>query len=276
VKSVHAAVPGGGAIARDPAPHGAPRERVVLPAVLLIVGFWWLATGAIVALQRDAVTRTAALIVLTALAAFGAYLIHSRRERTTPAAARESLLGGALLWAWVSASFYAGWIVGPGLQGPTTADGPSFRAALEALHSTWYNEVASVGCLVLAWVLTRGASNRMGLHVLVVFWGMHQLARVNLFLGVVNPATRFLPEPLLWLAEFFGPARNSPLLALSVIWLSFLAALLFRRARVAPDPFRRHAAALLGVLVALGALEHLLLGTSWDAPLWDAFLRARG
>jgi hypothetical protein len=33
---------------------------------------------------------------------------------------------------------------------------------------------------------------------------------------------------------------------------------------------------LVGVLVALAALEHALLATSWQLPLWDLFLRARG
>jgi putative photosynthetic complex assembly protein 2 len=253
-----------------------PRDRVMLSAAAVVIGFWWVATGLIVALQRDPLTRFAAAVAATALAVAGAWLIWSQRDLRTPAAARRSMIGGALLWAWVSTAFYGGWIVGPGITGPPAAEGPSLGLALEAVLAMSHNEVASVACLFLAWALTRGAPNRLGLHILVVFWAMHQLARLNIFLGVVNPATHFLPERLAWLTEFYGPARNSPLLALSVIALSGVAAWYFHRAIRGSEPFVRYAGALLGTLVALGALEHLLLGTAWDAPLWDAFLRLRG
>jgi putative photosynthetic complex assembly protein 2 len=258
------------------APGDPPAERVWLPALGLIVGFWWLATGLIVALQRDPVTRLTALAAATGLAVAGARMMWSNRHHASPAAGRRSLIGGALLWAWVSATFYAGLIVGPGIGAPPDAAGPSLALALQAIHATSYNEAASLACLALAWALTRGGVNRLGFHVLLVFWAMHQLARLNIFLGVVNPATHFLPERLAWLTTFYGPARNSPLLAVSVVLLGLVALVFLRRARGGAAPFQRHAAALLGILVALGALEHLLLGVSWNAPLWDAFLRLRG
>jgi putative photosynthetic complex assembly protein 2 len=259
----------------------APRadRRVMLKALLFIGTFWWLATGLVVAIQRDDATRLLALVVATALAGAGAWLIRSRRHDATPAGARASLFGGALLWAWISTAFYGGWIVGPGqAAGGSAAAGtaPSLVLALEVIHATSWNEAVSIAAMLLAWALCRGAPNRLGLHVLVVFWAMHQLARLNIFVGVVNPATRFLPERLFWLTDYFGPARNTAFLAFSVLLLTGLAVLLLQRARSSDRPFRRHGAAMLGILVALGALEHALMGFSFNVPLWDFFLGLRG
>jgi len=259
----------------DAPPSDVRREGLLVPSAALVVGFWWLATGLIVAIQRDPLTRAGALVLVNGLALLGTYLLWTRRERATPAGARQSLLGGAFLWTWVWTSFYSGWLVGPGVGGTPVAQGPTLALAMEALRATSHNEIASVAVLVVAWALTRGASNRVGLHALLVFFGMHQLARLNVFIGVVNPATRFLPERLLWLADFFGPPQNSPLLAISVVGLGLVALGFFRRAATVDDPFRRQTALLLAILAALGAGEHVLIGVPWDAPLWDVFLRFR-
>lgn len=272
---VNQPIPTAAATANTPA----GTQRVMLTAVLFIGGFWWLATGLVVAIQRDDETRVVALAVATALACVGGWLIRERRMDATPAGARASLLGGSLIWAWIAVTFYAGWIVGPGPGSAAVGGmgpGPSLALALDVLRATSWNEAVSLGCLVGAWALCRGAPNRLGFQVLLLFWGMHQLARLNIFVGVVNPATRFLPERLLWLADYFGPERNTPFLALSVLLLVVVAGVLLHRARTADGAFGRHAAAMLGVLVVLGALEHGFMGLSANMPLWDLFLGFRG
>jgi len=250
--------------------------RVVLVSLALVAGFWWLATGLVVALQRDGPTRAAAAVIATALAALGAKLLWDARAVTTPRGARLSFVGGALLWAWVAVSFYGGWVVGPAPATILPAGGPSWALAAAAMRATAYNDALSLAVLFGAAAITRAGANRVGLWALALFWGAHQLAKLNVFFGVPNPGVRFLPEHLAFLEAFFGPRRLLVLLPLTVVALAALTVWLGVRAWRAPTPFRRHAAALLMVLAALAALEHALLATTFDVPLWELFLRARG
>lgn len=261
-------------------PGAIPRrtdERAGLAASIgLLLAFWWLATGLIVALQRSVPIATVSLLAVTMLAAAGAWMLRASRDDTGRGGARRAMLGGALLWGWVAATFYGGWIVGPGPTAPVAEGGPTLALALQALAAMAHHEAAALGVIALAWWATRGSPNRVGLQVLLVFWSLHQLARLNVFLGVVNPASRFLPESLLWLSDFFGPQSNSPLLFVSIVALALLAAVVAWRVRGARDPASAHGRALISALLALGALEHLLLATRWDSPFWDVFLRLRG
>jgi putative photosynthetic complex assembly protein 2 len=258
-----------------PARPVTPPLEGVRTTIAMLVGFWWLATGLILAMQRTPVIENASLFVACVLGVYGAWLVRDARMATDAAGARRSMLGGALIWGWVAATFYGGWIVGPGPVAPVTGSAPSFTLALQALAAMSHHEVAGVGSILVAWALCRGAPNRVGLHVLVVFWALHQIARLNVFLGVVNPAERFLPEPLQWLREFFGPAQNSPLLFVSITLLAVLAVLAARAARRAPGSAAAHGLAIVALLLALGSFEHLLLAVPWDSPFWDIFLRLR-
>lgn len=249
--------------------------RVLLQASGIVVAFWWLATGLVIAAQRDLPTRVAAAAVAGALAILGAVLVARSRADATPAGARRALAGAGLLWTWVAVSLYAGWLVGPAprLPAPET---PRLLAAYEAVRALAWHEAGSLAVLVLAWVLTRGGPNRAALHVLLAFWGTTQLAKLNVFLGVANPGERFLPEWLRFVEAFFGPRANSPLLAVSIAALAAAAWWCGRRAARAEDPFARWSGAMVACMLALGALEHAFLGVAWETPLWDVFLRLRG
>jgi putative photosynthetic complex assembly protein 2 len=201
------------------------------------------------------------------------------RARRDERAVVGSFLGGALLWTCVQAAFYGGWVVGLAPQAAT--DAPVLVRALDAILATGYSAVLTVALLAAATALTRGAPNRLGLATFAVFWAVHELAKLNVFLGVVNPGAQFLPEYLAHLQRYFGPARNSVLLPLSVAallaWTGWLVTDAVR-ARV-PGPLvgaHRVARALLAMVVLLAAFEHALLGTPRQLGWWDAFLAVRG
>ena len=194
----------------------------------------------------------------------------------TPRGASASFFGGALLWLWVATALYGGWVVGLA-PGPHTADGARGAAAvLPAVGATIHNDLLGLAALLVAWRLARGGANRTGVHALALFWSAHQVAKVNLFLGVAHPGTELLPPYLAHLGRHFGPAVNSPALAPSVALLAALAAWLLVRARRDTRPWARHGARLLAALAALAALEHLLLGVGAGAALWSVFLATRG
>lgn len=247
--------------------------RALGHAALRVIGFWWLATGLIVAIQRDGATRIVGLAVATALAGAGLRWLWRSRDEATPRGAQLAFIGGAFLWIWVQTAFYGGWLVGPAMSVPVSA-GPTPQLALQAIAATSYNLVASALAFGVAYAM-HGA-NPVGWQTLAAFWGADQLAKLNVFLGVANPGTHFLPDRLAFLIGYFGPQRNSLLLPVSVLLLAGLASWLYRRAVRTNDAYAREGNALLAALLALAALEHVLLGLVIQVPLWDPFLRARG
>ncbi len=243
-------------------------------AVAAVLAFWWGATGLLIALQRSAGTRLAALALTVVTVPAGLLLRRRARDAWSPHAAVPAFGGGALLWTAVSASFYGGWVVGRPLA--VADDATTLLRAADAIAATGYNALLAGALLAAAIRATRGAANRLGVLAFAEFWAVHELAKLNVFLGVVNPGVHYLPPYLAHLERYFGPPRNSPLLALSVALLAIAAAVVARRAAMHGVGGRRVGAALLACVLALAALEHALLGTARDPGWWDAFLGWRG
>jgi putative photosynthetic complex assembly protein 2 len=254
-------------------------HRALAAALVAVVGFWWAATGLTIAMQRDGATRAVSAVAATVLAAYAVKLVADARRVCTPAGATRSFAGGALLWAWVSVLLYGGWVTGLPPD-PTTAaavgSAPSAALAVHAVGATLYSDLLALALIAAMAALTWRAPNRTGLWSLVIFWAAHQTAKLNVFFGVRHAGAEFLPAGLAHLEHFFGPPRNSPLLAPTVAALALVAGALAYRAWAAHSAFRRTACALLAALTALALVEHALLGASFALPLWSTFLRARG
>ena len=249
--------------------------RALAVALAAVVLFWWAATGITIAMQRDTVTRGVGLGAATALAGLALWLVRAARHEATPAGALRSFAGGALLWAWLSTLFYGAWVTGT-RPDAVAGGGPSLALAAQAIAATLHADLLGVAVLLVVAGLTRRAPNRVGLWTLLLFWGAHQTAKLNVFFGVRHAGAEFLPGSLAHLEQFFGPARNSALLAPTLALLAGVTAALVAGALRARTPFARTASALLAALAALALLEHAFLGLETTLPLWDGFLRARG
>jgi len=251
--------------------------RVALRSIVVVVLFWWSATGLIFALERTPGTRLLGLVLASALAAWGAWLLYFERDRESASAARRGFLGGAFLWSWVQVAFYGGWLVGPpSLMVAIPAEGASWSLAVRAVHSMLWYQLAMVGVLALGGAITYRRKNRIGWWGLLLFWVSHQVASINIFFGVENPGRGFFPEPLTYLESYFGPTQNSWLLPLSVLLVLVFTVLVCRQAVRDPAPMRRQSMMLLVVLGVLGVLELCVLATPTSLPLWNAFLDVRG
>ncbi len=260
-------------------------RALFLRAVRYVVGFWWLATGLIIAMQRSAPTRFLALIVATWLMCAGYWEIWSRRHDADARAALRSFLGGAAIWAWVSVTFYGGWIIGVAPSvGPVVGPSglpmampvvPSWAAAVLAIRATIFSDVTALGCMALAYALVHRAPNKAGANGVLAFWGMQQIAKLAVFFGVENPAGNFLPPHLAHLRQFFGPPVNSPFVFVGIALCALCAAACVRRTRRAPTEAARQEAAMLAVLFGLAVLELAILGVRIDPGFWNPFLAAR-
>ncbi len=268
---------------RATAAHGvdiATREtaaRVFMRSVFAVVFFWWSATGVIFALERGASTRTGGLVLATVLAVWAAWLLYAERDVETPSGVRRGFIGAAFLWTWVQVLFYGGWLVGPPtLAVSIPAEIPSLSLAIRAVLAMLWYQLAMLLVLGVAAVLVARRANRIGWWALLVFWCSHQLASINIFLGVENPGRGFFPDGVTFLESYFGPQRNSWLLPLSVAILLMFTLRAGVHALRDATPMRRQTMMLLMVLGALGALELAVLGTPVNLALWDWFLALRG
>jgi putative photosynthetic complex assembly protein 2 len=263
-----------------------------------VVLFWWGVTGVLLALQRSAGTRLVALAVAVLSAVAGLWLTagcgraaaHSEDGSAGAGggAAARAVLAGALLWTCVSAAFYGGWVVGPEVAPPAGPHAVTLGRAARAVAATSYSSLLTLALLAAAWRLAvpngaagppaarAGAAARFAPLTLAALWAAHELAKLNVFLGVANPGAELLPTYLASLRAYFGPARNSPLLAPSVAALAAATAAAGLAAWRARGPAGRVGFALLAGVLALAAFEHAVLGVPEGLDWWDAFLRWRG
>jgi putative photosynthetic complex assembly protein 2 len=251
--------------------------RVALRSLMVVVCFWWSATGIIFALERSPTTRLLGLVLASALAVWGAWLLYLERDHGTASGARRTFLGAAFLWTWVQVAFYGGWLVGPAaLMVPVPAEAPSWGLAVRAVLAMFWYQLAMLAVLAITGILTARRANRAGWWALILFWVTHQAASINIFLGVENPGRGFFPEPLTYLESYFGPTRNSWVLPVSVALLLAFTLRTMLHALRDRSPLRRQGMMLLSVLGVLGVLELAVLGMPVSLPLWDAFLALRG
>ena len=240
----------------------------------MVIVFWWLATGLTIAMQRADAIGAAGRTCMFALGIAGLWIVARTRAERSARSARAAFLGASLLWWCSAALFYSGW----GMRIPAVARGAAGSAALavQAVQATLVPDLVGVLLLAVLVVLTRRAPNRVSAHTFFVFWATLQMAKLNVFFGVVNPGTELLPSNLAGLRLFFGPSVNSALLPVSVALLALLTAYVTRTALRSRDEHVRHASMMLAVLLALAVLEHVLLGVSVGPPMYDVFLRMRG
>ncbi len=242
---------------------------------LAVVGFWWLVTGVIVALQRNEWTKLAAWLISTAVAIWATYVIHAQRNVRTAASARRTFLAATAIWMWINVGLYGGWIVGPGHAASVAGDATVFRAT-EAIASLLWHEMLCAVVIFVCWLHVRTSPNRLALPALATYWAVLQVAKLNIFFGVANPGARFLPPHLQFLLSYYGPPENTGFLPISFFTAVGIALVFWWNGWQTKDAFLRQSRALLAMLIALAAVEYLLLAVPSDAPLWEVFLKARG
>lgn len=244
---------------------------------LLVVLFWWFATGAIFTLERNEATRTIGLVLATVLALWGAWTLYVERNGATAASARAAFLGAAFLWTWVQVGFYGGWIIGPAsLRVPVPAEPASIELAVRAVVAMLWYQLTMLAVLGYAGWCVGNQRNRIGWWALLLFWCEHQVASINIFVGVENPGRGFFPDALVFLESYFGPQRNSWLLPVSIAAVLIFTLRIGVRAIREQRAVRRQAFMLLTVLGALGVLELAVLGTPMQMLLWDWAREVRG
>lgn len=233
-----------------------------LAAAFYALAVWWSATQAILWLVRG-VPKPAANAVALVLAIVSALLAAMAAHEATVHAAFVGFTAGIGLWAAFEISFLTGALLG--IDEPARSS-RLWDRAVSAFKGIVWHEAGLIGTLVLLLLASYGEPNPAAAATFGALWIMRASAKLNLFLGVRNLCTEFLPETVVHLSRHFRVAPMNGLLPFSVLFGTLAAAFLLREGL---DPaalgYEAIAATLIATLVALGVLEHWLMVTPLSA-----------
>lgn len=227
-------------------------------AICYAIVLWWVSTGLIIVLyRRPRWTYDATFGGLSVATAICATLMILVRNDTSLPALYLSFSAGTLIWGWNLASYYTGFITGPTVPLPETlSTGQRFRLAIK---TSLYHELMSLLLVIGALGLSLVSSNHTGPITVVLFYVLHQLAKLNIFFGVENFQGDWLPEHLQYITKFFGPARVHWFFVVSVAIAALCATWAVSHALTAPSVAGQIAAAFWGLLAVAGFLEIVVL-----------------
>jgi putative photosynthetic complex assembly protein 2 len=231
-----------------------------LNPVAFVVLAWWLGTGLVFLFERA--TRGRPTAALAGIVAFTAISLAGIARASMNAKAAGAYLGfgsSIVLWGALELSFLTGLATGPRRR-PCTQQCPGWRHFVHAVQALLYHELALVAAFGTVLAIGWNHPNPTAAWSFGLLWVMRQSAKLNLFLGVRNPAVELLPRQLEHLRCYFGSRRVTPMLPVSVGAAVFADILLLDRA-LAPAATHadRVAGLMLATLLALAILEHLML-----------------
>ena len=245
-------------------------------AALFVLTVWWLSTGAILwvdGLPRWTFRFSLGVASLVAVGALYGLLSTSRIASTS--AAYLAFTCALAVWGWHELAFLLGVITGPRKE-PCPPGARGWRRFFYATAAILHHEVALALTLLAVVALTWRAPNQVGTLTFLVLWVMRLSAKVNVFLGVRNLATEFIPEHLRYLLSYFRRARLNPLMPVSLIAASAVVVRLVAEATSGDaTAFVLVGRTLLATILGLAVIEHLFLALPVpDALLWRWALRA--
>ena len=228
--------------------------------VAFVVLAWWLGTGLVFVLERATRGRpTAALAGITTCTALA---LAGAAKASMDAGASGAYLGFAssiMLWGALELSFLTGLATGPRHRScPDECRG--WRHFGHAVQALLYHELALAAAVGAVFAISRNQPNQTAAWTFGLLWVLRESAKLNLFLGVRNPALELLPLQLEHLRCYFGSRRINPMLPVSVAAAVCADIVLLDRA-LAPATAHadRVAGLMLATLLALAILEHLML-----------------
>ncbi|MCS6988223.1 MAG: putative photosynthetic complex assembly protein PuhE [Chloroherpetonaceae bacterium] len=242
-----------------------------LPA-LYSIAFWWVSTGIIIYFNFQPRFYGVAFWSSFALALASGVALFRLRNVATVQSAYLSFTAASLVWAFVEVSFYTGYVVGPAVR-PIFSVGPSWISFFKAVHRSLYHEALVLGIAAAMGFLFWNAKNKFGLYAFLLFWLMHQSAKLNIFLGVMNTGREFVPDSVADITTYMTIARINWLFPISVTVCAILSYRLIQLAFSAQEAWRKAGYMLTGMMAVLAWLEHWLLVLPLNQSLWDIVIR---
>ena len=243
-------------------------------SALYALFLWWFGTGVALLLGRSA--RPRAVIGASLIAALSIAAIAATAQDASVLGACVAFTAAVAMWGWHEVTFLTGMITGPRRAAcPPGARGwRRFRYAAQTLI---HHEIALAANAAALWLWVGEAANPVAFWTFAALWILRLSVKFNIFLGAPNVADEFLPDDLSYFTSYFSTRPMNLLFPLSVTAGTFAAGgLIAHAAMVAEAPFHAAAQALIGVLIALGTLEHWFLVLPFrEAALWRWYIDTR-
>jgi putative photosynthetic complex assembly protein 2 len=243
-------------------------------AALAALFLWWFSTGIILMRVRRADNGGpddhlwSVLFGLPLLAA-GVLGFHRTLDDGSVLSVYLAFLSALALWGWIELAFLSGVITGPNTR-PCPPARPEWERFLRAFGTiAWHETLLAVATLLMA-ALAWGQANPFGALTFAVLFFARISAKLNLFFGVANINTDFLPSTLAHLPSHFRHRPMNGFFPLSVTALSLAAGCWLERLWQAPTPGAEVGFALLTALTLLALLEHWFMVLPLpDRKLWS-------
>ena len=227
-------------------------------AICFALVLCWVSTGIIIVLYRQPRwTYDATFGVLSIITAASVVWMILVRNDTSTTAIYASFSAGTLIWGWNLASYYTGFITGPTLTIPQHLT--TRQRFWLAIKSSLYHECMSCLLVIGSLVMIPLSQNVTGPITIVLFYVLHQVAKLNIFFGVLNFSGDWLPDHLKYITVFFGPARLHWFFVVAVAIAAMCATWAISQAVSSELPHAQTAAAFWSLLASVGLLEIIVL-----------------
>jgi putative photosynthetic complex assembly protein 2 len=236
---------------------------------------WWFSTGVIIMMVRMPEWTHRWSLAAGFLAAILSLVgLLSTRDTTSVAGAFAGYTYGLVLWGFLEMTFLFGLITGP-VREPQAVGTRGWARFIGAFGTVSTHEISILAAGLLILALSWGAENQVALWTFLVLWIMRISAKLNLFFGVPNVSTEFLPRHLAYLSSYFDRDRVSLFFPVSVTLASLAFGMIVHAAATSADPFTITALTLVASLLGLAIVEHwFLVLPIRDAALWRWALQA--
>lgn len=231
---------------------------------------WFLSTGLVFRLDSlPRATFRASVGVASVVAAGALYAVARTSIITTPASAYIAFGAALAVWGWHELSFLTGSLTGPNRL-PEAAGMRGWRRFRSAARTLIHHEIALALTLALLVALTWRAPNQTATATFALLFIMRLSTKLNIFVGVPNPASDLLPGHLAYLKTYFRRRASGVMMAGSLVMSGAVAFWFAEHAWAAPagsGALVSHS--LLFALTTLAIVEHLFLALPVrDASLW--------
>ncbi|HEX2911390.1 MAG TPA: putative photosynthetic complex assembly protein PuhE [Chloroflexia bacterium] len=246
----------------------------VVPPVIAAVLIWWGATGTIIYLCGRKAWRPWVFLVVTALQPLAFWRLWIEKNSAEVGGVFAAFFWAIIIWSWIETSYYTGFVVGrkvPELD-PDAPTGLRFRRAIAA---NLYHELAILGLSLAVIIVGWGGANDTGLWAFMILHWTHQSAKINIFLGISNLTTEYLPDNLKYMAQYFSQKPLNAFFPFSATITTALSTWLFSSILSARTAGEQTGQALLFVMMTAAVLEHWWLVTPVPTRIWKWALKSR-
>ena len=241
----------------------------VLALVIALLG-WWISTGVVLFLNHlPATTYPWSIFFATVLLLVSLISVPTFANNVSYLFVLISFFQGLLIWGWLEMTYLMGFLTGPRKEEcPKEVEG--WLRFWLALKISLYHELAVVCFGLLLIYLTFDTPNSVAGYTYVTLWGMRWSAKLNLFLGVLNYNSDWLPSGLAYVKSYVRFRRMNFIFPFSICCGLSAVVFFFSLSQVGELDASSLGYLIVGCLVLLAILEHcFLMLPVKDAALWN-------